>query len=217
MDSFFPLCLLDLQLDVGNQLIGEDILSLAEEDVPPEDLVFHKFYMNKTSSSKKLKKKKQAEDEAAEELFDVAGSDESDNEEIEDMLGSSHLPLEKEGNYDYDDLDEVANEGDDDLIENGSDGDGDVDSPNDDFGVGDGDGDGDDDDNDGDSGIGGWDGDGGDDFTLLGGNSKKRKVGGKSKASPFANLEDYDHLLKDNTNDNVNGGKKQKKSRRKSG
>lgn len=213
MDSFFPLCLLDLQLDVGNQLIGEDILSLAEEDVPPEDLVFHKFYMNKTSSSKKLKKKKQAEDEAAEELFDVAGSDESDNEEIEDMLGSSHLPLEKEGDYDYDDLDEVANEGDDDLIGNGSDGDGDVDSPNDDFGVGDGDRYEDDD----DGGIGGWDGDGGDDFSLLGGNSKKRKRGGKSKASPFANVEDYDHLLKDNTNDNVNDGKKQKKSRRKSG
>ncbi|XXG53403.1 hypothetical protein AAC387_Pa03g1495 [Persea americana] len=203
------------KLDVGNQLIGEDILSLAEEDVPPEDLVFHKFYMNKTSSSKKLKKKKQAEDEAAEELFDVAGSDESDNEEIEDMLGSSHLPLEKEGDYDYDDLDEVANEGDDDLIGNGSDGDGDVDSPNDDFGVDDGDRYEDDDDDDG--GIGGWDGDGGDDFSLLGGNSKKRKRGGKSKASPFANLEDYDHLLKDNTNDNVNDGKKQKKSRRKSG
>ena len=60
-------------MDVNNQLIGAEILSLAEEDVPPEDLVFHKFYTNKMSlsSKPKKKKKKSADEEAAEELFDV--------------------------------------------------------------------------------------------------------------------------------------------------
>lgn len=221
MNSLFcPPLFLFLQLDVSNQLIGEELLSLAEEDVPPEDLVFHKFYMNKTCCSKKVKKKKkQAEDEAAAELFDVAGSDESDNEEIEDMLGSGHLPLDKEGDYDYDDLDEVANDGDDDLIGNGSDGD--ADSPDDDVGVDGGSDDGDDGD---DGSIGGWDsddGDGGEEFTVLGGNNKKRKRGGKSKASPFASLEDYDHLLNDNGSkkgkDKGNKRKKHRKSRSKSG
>ncbi|MBA0695605.1 hypothetical protein Goari_002218, partial [Gossypium aridum] len=65
------------KLDMNNYLIGQEILSLAETDVPPEDLVFHKFYMNKMNSSKKPKKKKKkkaAEGEAAEELFDVGGN-----------------------------------------------------------------------------------------------------------------------------------------------
>ncbi|KAB1218311.1 CCAAT/enhancer-binding protein zeta [Morella rubra] len=56
------------KLDMNNLLIGPEILSLAEVDVPPEDLVFHKFYVNKMNSSKKPKKKKKkkaAEEEAA--------------------------------------------------------------------------------------------------------------------------------------------------------
>ncbi|KAG6428816.1 hypothetical protein SASPL_106853 [Salvia splendens] len=96
------------KIDMNHQLIGPEILSLAEADVPPEDVVFHKFYMNKKDSSKKLKKKmkkkKTAEDEAAEEIYAVANSD-----------------------HDYDDLD---NEDDEDLIAEGSDGE--IDIPTDD-------------------------------------------------------------------------------------
>ncbi|KAJ1407043.1 CCAAT-binding factor [Sesbania bispinosa] len=107
------------QMDVNNHLIGSEILSLAEVDVPPEDLVFHKFYTNKMSSSKPKKKKRSADEEAAEELFDVDdgevdGGDESDNEEIENLLDSADQ--ESDGGYDYDDLDKVANEDDEDLI-----------------------------------------------------------------------------------------------------
>ncbi|KAK2997111.1 hypothetical protein RJ639_025401 [Escallonia herrerae] len=112
------------KLDMNNQLIGAEIISLAEMDVPPEDLVFHKFYTNKMSSlknTKKKKKKKIAEDEAAEELFAGAGDDESDNEEIDDILDSVNPSLEADGDYDYDDLDQIANEDDDDLVGNVSD------------------------------------------------------------------------------------------------
>ncbi|KAJ0981057.1 hypothetical protein J5N97_009312 [Dioscorea zingiberensis] len=55
------------KLDMNHHLIGDEILQLAEEDVPPEDVVFHRFYMNKTNSSKrpKVKKKKASEDEGS--------------------------------------------------------------------------------------------------------------------------------------------------------
>ncbi|KAG2389860.1 uncharacterized protein HKW66_Vig0179330 [Vigna angularis] len=81
-------------MDVNNQLIGVEILSLAEADVLSEDLVFHKFYTNKMSLTTKSKKKKSADEEAAEELFDiddgeVDGGDESANEEIKNMLDST--------------------------------------------------------------------------------------------------------------------------------
>lgn len=103
---------------MNNQLIGAEILSLAESDVPPEDLVFHKFYANKLNSSnrpkKKKKKKKLAEDEDAEELY--GEDDQSDDDEIENMLDSSKPSLESGGDYDYDDLDNIANDDDDDLI-----------------------------------------------------------------------------------------------------
>lgn len=117
--------LLFSQLDMSHQLIGAEILSLAEADVPPEDVVFHKFYMNKKDSSKKLKKKKKkktAEDEAAEDIYAVAGNDdESDNEEIENVMDSADPSAEAGDDYDYDDLDNIDNDDDEDLIAEGSD------------------------------------------------------------------------------------------------
>ncbi|KAF5466314.1 hypothetical protein F2P56_016253 [Juglans regia] len=83
--------------------------------------------MNKMNSSKKPKKKKKktADEEAAEDLFDVDGgvdgADESDNEEIENILDSANISMKADGDYDYDDLDEVANEDDEDLVGNASD------------------------------------------------------------------------------------------------
>ncbi|MBA0779268.1 hypothetical protein Gotri_003536, partial [Gossypium trilobum] len=201
------------KLDMNNYLIGQEILSLAETDVPPEDLVFHKFYMNKMNSSKKPKKKKKkkaAEGEAAEVLFDVGGNvvdddyvdggDDSDNEEIENMLDSVNPSLDADGDYDYDDLDNVANEDDDDLIGDASDAE--MDIPSDDT-----DGEGFDVDagtdsinDDGDDAIAIGDADdlsdGEDEFHQR---KRKRKSGKKTSASPFASLEDYEHLLNEDS------------------
>lgn len=186
---------------MSNHLIGPELLSLAETEVPPEDLVFHKFYLNKTNSMKKQKKKKKKkgkeEEEDAEELLDVNvgeidGGDESDNEEIENMLDAADDVLEdKEGEYNYDDLDRVAFNDDDDLVGDASDAEMDIpfniadredmdDSDTtdlaDDMDIGDAD-----DGRDGDEGPS---------------HKKRRKVGGMSGASPFASLDDYEHLLK---------------------
>ncbi|XP_010261717.1 PREDICTED: CCAAT/enhancer-binding protein zeta isoform X2 [Nelumbo nucifera] len=172
------------KLEMNNHLIGAELLSLAEVDVPPEDLVFHKFYMNKMSSSKKLKKKKKkkgADDEAAEELFDVDGGDESDNEEIENLLDSEEVPLESEGDYDYDDLDQVANEDDDDLIANESDVETDLPS---DLGEGQ-------EEEDGHLSTGGAN----NDTTISKQIKRKRKSGTRAGVSPFASLEDYEYLM----------------------
>ncbi|OMO70572.1 CCAAT-binding factor [Corchorus capsularis] len=198
------------KLDMSNHLIGQEILSLAETDVPPEDLVFHKFYMNKMNSSKKPKKKKKkgAEEEAAEELFDVGGNDdddymggadESDNEEIENLLDSTNPSLDADGDYDYDDLDQVANEDDDDLIGDASDAEMEIpsdDADGDDFDVAAGDDgiDGDDDAID----IGDVD-DISDDENEVHPRKRKRKSGKKASASPFASYEDYEHLLNEDS------------------
>ncbi|EEF30251.1 conserved hypothetical protein [Ricinus communis] len=192
------------KLDMNNHLIGSEILSLAEMDVPPEDLVFHKFYVNKMNSSKpkKKKKKKAAEDEAAEELFDVGdddgvdGADESDNEEIENLLDSANLSLEADGEYDYDDLDQVANEDDDDLIGDVSDVE--MDLPSDMGEAFDGIADGDKSDDVEAIDIGDAD-DGSNDEDGYDNRKRKRKSGGKVGASPFANLEDYEHLLNEDS------------------
>ncbi|KAH0920005.1 hypothetical protein HID58_027665 [Brassica napus] len=196
------------KLDMSNQMIGSDILRLAEEDVSPEDLVFHKFYVNKmnsTKQSKKKKKKKLPEEEAAEELYDVndgdgggdydsdvefEAGDESDNEEIENLLDDvdDDAVEEEGGEYDYDDLDKVVGD-DDELVDDASDAemddtemdmlDGeDVDEDGDDVGDDGGDED-EDDDDDGGGGVGG---------------NKKKKEKGKRK-SPFASLEEYEHLI----------------------
>lgn len=196
---------------MNHQLIGPEILSLAETDVPPEDLVFHKFYMNKKSSSKKPKKKKKgAEDEAAEELFGGEGDDESDNEEIDNMLDSVVPSIAEDGEYDYDDLDEVAIEDDDDLVGNVSDDDEEIDAQSD-IAVEDDDVDEDIDDVD----IGDAD-DGSDDEedVLLDQGKRKRKAKGRSTASPFASLEEYEHLLDEDTTPKDKSAKR-KNSRKK--
>lgn len=187
------------KLDMNNLLIGPEILSLAESDVPPEDLVFHRFYTNKMHSSnkpkKKKKKKKGAGDEAAEELYAVDGEDdESDNEEIENMLDSSNPSLENDGEYDYDDLDNIANEDDDELI--GQVSDEELDLPSHVAG--------------GQleaSEISGWEDDDGVDVGLGVADEEnsfdERRRKGKSKshgnasASPFASMEEYEHLIND--------------------
>ncbi|KAI3968145.1 hypothetical protein MKX01_018448 [Papaver californicum] len=203
------------KLGTNNLLIGAEILSLAEDDVAPEDLIFHKFYTNKMNSSKKPKKKKKkvAEDEATEELFgfdrgdgsedetggdedggeDEIGGDESDNDEIDNLLDSGDLPLDEEaaGDYDYDDLDQVAEEDDEDLIGGSGDDDAEMDILSD--------GADEDDDNDHPVNIGDSDDDINEEEDDMVHNKRKRnrKGGRKAGASPFASIEDYDHLLKD--------------------
>ncbi|KAL4625234.1 hypothetical protein ACB092_05G010400 [Castanea dentata] len=219
------------KLDMNNNLIGPEILSLAEVDVPPEDLVFHKFYVNKMTSSKKPKKKKKkgAEEEAAEDLFEadggevdegeVDGGDESDNEEIENMLDSANVSMEADGDYDYDDLDQVANEDDEDLVGNVSDAETDVPSDiaeGEDFdAIAD-----DDHSDDGDDvDIGDADDDvdneDGDEDEIFDQRKRKQKAGGKAAASPFASLEDYEHLLNGDSPAKEGSTKKKLKSRKK--
>ncbi|KAJ0006992.1 hypothetical protein Pint_29299 [Pistacia integerrima] len=206
------------KLDMNHNLIGPEILSLGEMDVPPEDLVFHKFYMNKMNSTKKPKKKKKkgAEDEMADELLDGGvGDDDSDNEEIENILDSSNPSLEADGDYDYDDLDQVANEDDEDLVGDVSDAE--IDAPSD---IAEGedfdaiaDDDGSDDDVDVDIGDAEDASDGEDELHQ---SKRKRKSGGKSAATPFASLEDYEHLLnEDSPTETEPTGKKTSKSRKK--
>lgn len=181
------------KLEMNHQLVGAEIISLAEADVPPEDVVFHKFYMNKMNSLKKPKKKKKtADDEAAEEIFGVDGDeDESDNEEIDNLLDSGNPSFETEGGYDYEDLDKIANEDDEDLIGDASDEEmnlsSDVANEIVDAEISSEDG-------GGDVAIGEAD-DGNiseESFELK---TKKRKTRKNSGLSPFASLEDYQHLM----------------------
>ncbi|URE26125.1 CBF/Mak21 family [Musa troglodytarum] len=205
------------KIDVSNHLIGEEILQLAEDEVAPEDVVFHRFYMNKTSTSKKPKakrKKTAQDDEDADDLL-LDASDDSEEEEIDNMLGSGPLPMEvADGDYDYDDLDKVADEDDDDLLGNGSDAETGTSAnlisrehgriANDD-----------------DGSIDTWNSDsegGVDDLADVGtdmnddgindnddesevpdkvGKRRKQKLNGRSRTSPFASLEEYEHLLSD--------------------
>ncbi|XP_010033666.2 CCAAT/enhancer-binding protein zeta [Eucalyptus grandis] len=225
------------KLDMNNQLIGPEILSLAETDVPPEDLVFHKFYINKMNSSnkqKKKKKKKGADEEAAEELYDVDdaevdGGDESDNEEIENMLDSADISLDGNGEYDYDDLERVAAEDDDDLAGDASEGETDLPFDmdegeeddigpieDDDIGPIEDDGSDDEDDED-DVAIGVADDETDEEEDSSHRRKGKRKSRGKTSASPFASLEDYEHLFKEDTEDagSQKSTKKKSKSRKK--
>ncbi|CAI0462520.1 unnamed protein product [Linum tenue] len=202
------------KLEMDNNLIGPEILSLAEEDVAPEDVVFHKFYANKANSTnpkkQKKKKKKTSAEEDAEDLFDagdggadddVAGGDESDNEEIEELLDAT-LDQDDSGEYDYDDLDQVAGEDEDELVGDVSDVDmealSDVAEGEDgsDIEVGDADY-----------------GDEDEEEAAAVDTKKKRrrpgKIGGGKGASPFASIEEYEHLLKDE--DDYGTPKKEKK------
>lgn len=193
-----------------NRLIGEEILSLAESDVPAEDVVFHKFYANKMISTKKTKKKKKkaAADEAAEELYDIHDQgDESDNEEIDDMLDSVNPRVVDGGEYNYDDLDDIANEDDDDLIGNESDEEANILS---DPGT-----------DSEDAGIGFNE----DDDVILeeaddsdadnNNNQKKRKRKQKSitktSKSPFASIEEYEHLINEQNNPEEKASKRNSK------
>lgn len=197
------------KLEMNHQLIGPEILSLAESDVPPEDLVFHKFYVNKMTSSKKPKKKKKkqtTEDEAADELLGDDGSDgngsdgmdggdESDNEEIDNILDASNPSMEADGEYDYDDLDKIADEDDDDLVDDASDAEMDALSDI---------AEGDEEDaiftDDDEDAIGIEDaGDMSEDEEDLLPAKRKRKSGKMTNASPFASYEEYEHLLKEDS------------------
>eukprot|EP00252_Welwitschia_mirabilis_P019006 TRINITY_DN4287_c0_g1_i1.p1 TRINITY_DN4287_c0_g1~~TRINITY_DN4287_c0_g1_i1.p1 ORF type:complete len:1060 (-),score=290.87 TRINITY_DN4287_c0_g1_i1:464-3643(-) len=86
------------KVDIAPSVVGRDLLKLAEEEVAPEDVVFHKFYVAKANSSKKPKKKKKQKDtdEALEDDLlgegnsdiedDFEGDDESDNDEIDKLI-----------------------------------------------------------------------------------------------------------------------------------
>ncbi|CAI0473109.1 unnamed protein product [Linum tenue] len=207
------------KLDMDNNLIGPEILSLAEEDVAPEDVVFHKFYANKANSTnpkkQKKKKKKTSAEEDAEDLFDagdggadddVAGGDESDNDEIEELLDAT-LDQDDGGEYDYDDLDQLAGEDDDELVGDVSDVD--MEALSD---VAEGE-------DDSDIEVGDADYGDEDEEEAVAVDRKKRrrpgKIGGGKGASPFASIEEYEHLLKDEDDDGT--AKKEKKKSGKGG
>ncbi|XP_078443907.1 CCAAT-binding factor isoform X2 [Wolffia australiana] len=195
--------------DLNAVMIGEEILRLAENDVPPEDIIFHKFYANKTTSSKKKKKSKKKDMDEDEELAPVGsdGTDGSDDEEVENMLGLAPLASNDiDKGYDYEDLDEVAAEDDEELI-----GDEDIDLDDDDdydeFAGTEDDFDSDEVDPDGN----------GDDFSALGdddvwedGSPQKQKKK-KSHVSPFVSVEDFERN-KDKYLDGSGSRKKRKSS-----
>lgn len=220
---------------MSNHLIGEDILQLAEDEVAPEDVVFHRFYMNKTNTSKKPKakrKKAAQDDEDADDLL-LDASDDSEEEEIDNMMGSGPLPVEDAGeDYDYDDLDKVAVEDDDDLLGNGSDAETGPSAnliSREDGGIAN-------DDDDGSIDTWNSDSEGGvDDLADVGtdmnddgindnddksevpddkvGKRRKHKLNGRSRTSPFASIEEYEHLLSDKGDsiDKLRSHKKKKK------
>lgn len=221
------------KLDLNHHFVGDEILHLAEDEVPPEDVVFHRFYRNKTSAKKpKAKKKKGSlDDEDLEELApDVEDSDEevdlgsdatdnSEEEEIDNILGSGPIPLDEDkGDYEYDDLDKVVGEDDDDLLGDDSDADigsvamsegsisdddedaigddGEVDSQAENGGSTSNDDEsldiwGDDANDSEDDVVGVRDDDGSQS------NEKKKGKKRKSRPSPFASIEEYQHLMKE--------------------
>ncbi|GJN14287.1 hypothetical protein PR202_gb01090 [Eleusine coracana subsp. coracana] len=185
------------KIDLNPHLIGEELLELEENEVPPEDVVFHRFYMNKGGPIKaKAKKKASVLDEDTGELLADDASDASDDE----MQDLGEGPAE-DGDYDYEDLDSDAFEEDQDLLKDGSDVDlGSIsdDSVSEDEVI-------ENDDvaflkNAGDS-----DGNFSDEEMVDVSNSgrggsnaekkRRRKHGAKSGVSPFASVEDYEHLL----------------------
>ncbi|CAH9118594.1 unnamed protein product [Cuscuta europaea] len=194
------------KLEMNDQLFGEQILSLAETDVPPEDLVFHKFYLNKMKSSKKLKKKKKTrdDDDVADEILDGQVSDddedfdvdESDDEEIDNMLDTADPDFEEDGeeeDYDYDDLDKAVDASADELVDDVTDDDSDVNIPS----------------NVSDEEH--------DDDSIDHNHLRKRneKTLKRKTTSPFADLEEYEHLLEDEGPTEVTGEKKNKEKRKK--
>ncbi|KAG2642792.1 hypothetical protein PVAP13_2KG215200 [Panicum virgatum] len=180
------------KLDMNHRLIGEELLDLAENEVPPEDIVFHRFYMNKSGPIKPKAKKGSVLDEDTGELL----ADNADDAE--------------DGEYDYDDLDSNAFDEEKDLLRDDSDVE--LDDISDSASM---DGsENDDDDIDSFTGMdaealeaeGDSDGNSSDEEMVDAGNGSsshakkkmaldKRKNGVKSGRSPFASLDDYEHLM----------------------
>lgn len=184
------------RLDLNHHLIGQDLLELEENEVPPEDVVFHRFYMNKTGPIKpKAKKKASVLDDDTGELLADDASDETDDEmqELEDGSAS-------DGEYDYDNLDAKAFEEEGDLLRDDSDVDELVDISDDDEGMEN------DDDEDDDLKMSFMDSeaesadDSDDNITDVkaAARGQKRKHGAKSGSTPFASLEEYEHLMDGN-------------------
>jgi ribosome biogenesis protein MAK21 len=208
------------QLDMNHRLIGEDLLELAENEVPPEDIVFHRFYMNKSGPIKpKAKRKDSALDEDTGELLADNADDASD--ESEDEMQEFGDELEEDGEYDYDDLDSNAFDEEKELLEDGSDAE--LDDISDSASM-DGGSENDDDDiaslegmdaedveDAGDSDSNSSDeemvnaGDGGAKKKVA---PQKQKHGVKSGRSPFASLEDYEHLMAGNAEETTLKGKR---------
>lgn len=68
-------------------LIGEELLKLSEKEIAPEDVVFHKFYTSKVERKQKSKKvEKSKEDAVSITGEDRLLGDNSDDDEIEDLL-----------------------------------------------------------------------------------------------------------------------------------
>ncbi|XP_062179320.1 protein SLOW WALKER 2 [Phragmites australis] len=193
------------KIDLNPHLIGEELLELAENEVAPEDVVFHRFYMNKTGPIKpKAKRKASVLDEDTGELLadDVDDASDESDDEMQD-LGDG---LSEDREYDYESLDADAFEEDEDLLRDDSDAE--VDDISDDSASRDGEMEND----DGDDAIleSAVDSDGNfsDEEMVDVGNGgrggsvaekkaapQKRKHGAKNGASPFARLEDYEHLM----------------------
>ncbi|CAM6129014.1 unnamed protein product [Calypogeia fissa] len=93
--------------------VGEEFSSLTEEQVAPEDLVFHKFYVTKSTLGKrKLKKKKKTDEDEDDITHGLLGSeafegDESEDEEV-DVLLEKEADLEMDGGGGSDEEDEEA-------------------------------------------------------------------------------------------------------------
>ncbi|CAN6210434.1 unnamed protein product [Urochloa humidicola] len=217
------------KLDMNHRLIGEELLELAESEVPPEDIVFHRFYMNKSGPIKlKAKKGSVLDEDTGELLADNAddASDESGDEVAED------------GEYDYDDLDSNVFDEEKDLLGDGSDVE--LDDISDSTSM-DGGSENDDDDIASLTGMdaealedaGDSDDDSSDEEMVDAGNGggsyakkkvalQKQKHGVKSGRSPFASLEDYEHLMAGDAGETTKqkrkaagraGGEKKPKSR----
>uniref|UniRef100_A0ACD5Z4G6 Uncharacterized protein n=1 Tax=Avena sativa TaxID=4498 RepID=A0ACD5Z4G6_AVESA len=200
------------KLDLNHHLIGQDLLELEENEVPPEDVVFHRFYMNKTGPIKPKAKKKASvlDDDTGELLADEAddASDESDDE----MQGLEDGSASDGEEYDYDNLDAKAFEEEGDLLRDDSDVDELVDISDDDEGMEN------DDDEDDDLNMSFMDSeaesadDSDDNITNVkaAAHGQKRKHGAKSGSTPFASLEEYEHLMDGNA-DKSTLKKKQRK------
>ncbi|KQK00173.1 CCAAT/enhancer-binding protein zeta [Brachypodium distachyon] len=181
------------KLDMNHHLIGRELLDLEENEVPPEDVVFHRFYMNKTGPIKpKAKKKASVLDEDAGELLadDVDDASDESDDEMQDLGDESadDAEYEDDGEYDYDKLDAKAFEEEGDLLTDGSDVD-ELDVISDE---------GDDDEDDGLS-MSGMDAEDDSDNNIgdvkAAPRGQKRKHGKKSGSTPFASLEEYEHLM----------------------